>query len=202
MGLGRWSYVTLRGKGSTKVMIITAYNASYNMGDTTNYRQQQRTLSHLHRQHNQRLDAQPRRLFILDLQAWINHLIVSNHEIILSMDANLSYDPDSTIPSHPLTYTPGIPTMNKRHDGKLATLIATCGLIDPLACQHSSCPIPPSHNRGSECIDFMLITPSLMPVVSSSGCLSSHSLFHSDHRAYFIDLNSNLLFADPAYEIH
>jgi hypothetical protein len=61
IGLGRWSYVTLRGKGSSKVTVITAYNASCNTGDTTNYCQQQCTLSSLHHQHNQQVNAQPRR---------------------------------------------------------------------------------------------------------------------------------------------
>jgi hypothetical protein len=60
VGLGRWSYLTLRGKGSTKITIITTYNPSYNMGDTTNYRQQQRTLSYIHSQHSQRVEALPR----------------------------------------------------------------------------------------------------------------------------------------------
>jgi hypothetical protein len=98
VGLGQWSYVTLQGKGSTKVTVITAYNSFYNMGDTTNYRQQQHTLSTLHSQHNQRVNAQPRRQFILDLQGWISHLISLDHEIILSMDANMSYNPDVTVP--------------------------------------------------------------------------------------------------------
>jgi hypothetical protein len=173
-GLGRWSYITLRGKGSTKITIITAYNASYNLGDTTNYRQQQRTLSHLHRKHNQNIDAQPRRKFILDLQALIGYLRETNHEVILSLDANTSYDPDASAPTHPLLYTPGIPTVDKNHNGKLATLVSTCGLLDPLARQHSSRPIPPSHNRGSERIDFIFVTPNIMPAVLSSGCLSSY----------------------------
>jgi hypothetical protein len=107
--------------------------------------------------------------------------MTENHEIILSMDANLSYDPDTTVPAHPLVYTPGIPTLDRTHDGKLATLIATCGLVDPLARQHSSRPIPPSHDRGSDRIDFMLVSPNLMSAVLSSGCLSSHTIFNSDH---------------------
>jgi hypothetical protein len=101
--------------------VITAYNASYNTGDTINYRQQERTLTSLHHQHNQRVNAQPRRQFILDLQAWIGYLLSLHHEIILSMDANMSYDPDMTSSSHPLPYTPGIPILDKKHDGKLAT---------------------------------------------------------------------------------
>jgi len=34
-GFGRWTYVTLRGKGQHKVTIITAYKASPTSGDTT-----------------------------------------------------------------------------------------------------------------------------------------------------------------------
>jgi hypothetical protein len=113
----------------------------------------------------------------------------------------MSYDPDGTTTSHILPYNPGIPTVHKNHDGKLATLVSTCGLVDPLALQHSTRPIPPSHIRGSERIDFILITPNLMPAVLSSGCLSSHAVFNSDHRAYFVDFDSHLLFSDPAYEI-
>lgn len=41
----------------------------------------------------------------------------------------------------------------------------------------------------------------IMPAVLSSGCLSSHSVFNSDHRAYFLDFDTNLLFSDLAYEI-
>jgi hypothetical protein len=40
-----------------------------------------------------------------------------------------------------------------------------------------------------------------MPAVLASGCLSSHSLFNSDHRAYFLDLDPTIIFSDPAYEI-
>jgi len=37
--------------------------------------------------------------------------------------------------------------------------------------------------------------------VLNSGSLVFHSLFHSDHRAYYIDLDALLLFADPAFNI-
>jgi hypothetical protein len=47
IGLGRWSYITLHGKASTKVTVIRAYNASYNTGDATNYHQQEHTLTFL-----------------------------------------------------------------------------------------------------------------------------------------------------------
>jgi len=46
-GLGRWSYVTMRGTGSMKLTIVTAYNACVSSGDTTYYHQQLRVLSRL-----------------------------------------------------------------------------------------------------------------------------------------------------------
>jgi hypothetical protein len=145
IGLGRWSFFTLCGKGHKKLTIITAYNASYSQGDTTNFRQQQRTLSHLHIHHSQHVTSQPRRQFILDLQSWLEELIAQHHEIILAMDANASYNPDTAYPTHPLSYRLNTPTLAPGHNGTLATLISTCGLVDPLARQHSSRPFPASH---------------------------------------------------------
>jgi hypothetical protein len=63
--------------------------------------------------------------------------IQNNHEVILSMDANTSYDPDTRHSSHPVNFKTGVPTVDKKHDGALATLIATCGLMDPVAHQHN-----------------------------------------------------------------
>jgi hypothetical protein len=45
------------------------------------------------------------------------------------------------------------------------------------------------------------MTPTIMSAVLASGCLSSNSIFNSDHRAYFLDLDPIILFSDPAYEI-
>ncbi len=132
IGLGRWSFITLCGKGTKLVTLVTAYNATYTTGETTNFWQEQRTLTHLHVMHNQTVDAQPRRQFILDLQSWLENLIGAGHELIVCMDANDSYDPDNSVPSHPLHYVDGKPTIDRKHDGKLATLISTCRLMDPL----------------------------------------------------------------------
>jgi hypothetical protein len=97
VGLGQWTYITLQGKGTKKVTTVTAYNASYTTGEITkNFRQQQRVLTNLHIHHKQVIDANPRRQFILDLQSWLQHHLKQNHEKILAMDANMTYDPDIT----------------------------------------------------------------------------------------------------------
>jgi len=124
--------------------------------------------------------------------------ITLNH--ILAMDANSTHDPDTSCSPHPLSYKEGIPTIDKQHNGTLATSVSSCSLVDPLARQHST-QFPASRIRGLEHIDFILFTPCISSAVISSGCLSFHSLFNSDHRPYFLDLNAMTLFSVPAYEI-
>ncbi len=107
-GLGRWSYITLRGKGTTKITIVTAYQVSqkYHLehGERTAYKQQYRLLSQNIRTNNLPIAPHPRRQFFLDLQAWMEHLIADNHDLILAMDANESYNPDVPGTARPLQY--------------------------------------------------------------------------------------------------
>jgi hypothetical protein len=117
------------------------------------------------------------------------------------MDANEPFNSDIPVPVAPLSYQPGIPTLSRTHDGKLSTLVASCSLKDPLALQHSTRPFPTSHNHGTKRIDYILISPGLLPAVLRSGSLSYYSLMHTDHRAYYLDLDSLVMFADPAYDI-
>jgi hypothetical protein len=122
---------------SLKVVIITKYNFSQHYeierGKKTAYKQQHRILSPMIREHSLPVAPYPRRQFILDLQSWIEHLIHTNHNVILSMDANEPYNPIIPSTAKPLQYKQGKHTLDKGHDGKLSTLIATCGLCDPLA---------------------------------------------------------------------
>jgi endonuclease/exonuclease/phosphatase family metal-dependent hydrolase len=125
-------------------------------------------------------------------------MLSSGHEVILAMDANLTYDPGTRGIIHPLPFYQGIPTTDKKHDGTLSTLVATCELFDPLAWHHSSRHFPPSHNRGSERIDFVFVSKGISASLVASGCMPRHSLFNSDHHPYYIDIDSKVLFADPA----
>jgi hypothetical protein len=60
MRLGRWTYMTLKGKGPGLITIITGYNTSPSQGETTFFQQQHCLLSALHRQHNQPAAPHPR----------------------------------------------------------------------------------------------------------------------------------------------
>ncbi len=128
-------HMILRGKGITKVAVIMAYNVcqKYHMegGERTAYKQQLRLLSSKIRKDNLPKAPHPCRQFILDLQSWLEQLLHSGHEIILTMDANENYNPDVPGSIHHLNFFANKLTMDKGHDGKLSTLIATCGLKDP-----------------------------------------------------------------------
>ncbi len=187
------------------MVLITAYNVSqrYQMktGECTAYKQQLRLLSNMIWINNLPTSPNPRRQFILDLQSWIEHLIQTNHDVILTMDANKAYDPDTPSTAHSILYQPGKLTINKNHDGTLNTLVATCGLCDPLARQHPDRPFPASYFRGKARIDYIFVTSRLQGAVLRSGSLPLYSLFQRDHQPYHIDFDAAIAFADNAHEI-
>jgi hypothetical protein len=131
----------------------------------------------------------------------LEFLTTEGHHFIVSMVANSVYDPDAAAPSHPLAYSPGRLTLSPSHDGKLATLVATCNLCLPLATQHVTRPFPTSHIMGKNQIDYILVSKSILPAVERSGVLSHHSLIRGDHRPYYVDFNATILFSYPAYQI-
>jgi hypothetical protein len=85
-GIGRWSYITLRGKG------VTAYLATPGTWDNTYHQQQDQVISRMQRQQNIQGPPQPRRQFIFDLQSWLQDIEKEGHQIILAMDANVQAD--------------------------------------------------------------------------------------------------------------
>jgi len=151
-------------------------------------------------------DGTPERVFLDFIPLYNFYLSCSFSLLISRLTLDLltitlnQHDPDTSCSPHPLSYKEGIPTIDKQHNGTLATSVSSCSLVDPLARQHST-QFPASRIRGLEHIDFILFTPCISSAVISSGCLSFHSLFNSDHRPYFLDLNAMTLFSVPAYEI-
>jgi hypothetical protein len=76
-------------------------------------------------------EPNPKFQFIIDLQSWIEAMIKDSFEIIMCLDANEGID-DQTGQFCPLEFTLDRPISGKGHDEKLATLIHTCGLCNPL----------------------------------------------------------------------
>jgi len=145
-------------------------------GPKTAYRQQFRHLSKSYRQQNNLQMPDPYKQCIMDLQAWLEHLVSQGHSIILGLDSN--EDITDTLPAFvPLAYKEGIHPVHQNHNGSLATLVTTCGLVDPLAVHHKTRPIPPTYNRGSSRIDYIFVSTSILPAVQRSGILPYQSMF-------------------------
>jgi hypothetical protein len=195
-GLGRWSYITLIGKGNIKVMIITAYRVSQeylsSIGHKTSAMQQFCTLSQHIRAAELTSNPRPRYQFIIDLQARLQELINKSYEIILCIDANESIH-NQLGQFSPLQFSLGKPIVGSRHNGTLATLIRTCGLCDPLRIQHPGEPPPATYKRGKNRIVYILTTLSVMAATRRTGIFPYDSIFQCDHRACYIDLDVDRL---------
>lgn len=87
-GMGRWSFITMKGVGDILVTFVTAYRVCITTkeasGEKTAFQQQ-------HRIWQSRYPTRPndpRKQFILDLQLWISQMKDLGHDIVLMMDAN------------------------------------------------------------------------------------------------------------------
>jgi hypothetical protein len=203
-GLGRWSFLVLRGKGGIKILIVTAYRACQqtiqSVGHKTATAQQFRALSKTFRDADLLDDPVPRKQFIVDLQAWIEHKVAEGYQIILGIDANEPYS-QTKGNFTPLHYTLETPISTKGHDGTLSTLVRSCGLIDPLLMHHPDSTPPATYDRGKEKIDFIFISTTLADATIRTGILPYNSVFISDHRPCYIDLNSHHLFHESTLNI-
>ena len=54
--------------------------------------------------------------------------------------------------------------------------------------------MPRTHQRGSQCIDYTIVSVELEEYINASGYLPFHSMGLSDHRPIFVDLDYELLF--------
>jgi len=196
-GLGRWSYITIRGPKEKKIHIITVYRICkqtiQSVGHTTVMVQQYRALSKKLQEANIVEDPAPRRQFILDVQSWLERELHQGIEILLGMDANelISNKQGSYCP---LTSQLDTSITEKHHDGSFNTLMTTCGLIDPLLLQHTQETPRSTYSRGSQRIDNILISKGLHPAIKHSGILPYDGIFSSDHRACYLDLDAAKLF--------
>lgn len=141
----------------------------------------------------------PHRQCILDLQAWVELQVSNNFQIILALDSNEEITQKQGQFRH-LPYT-GNPIKDKQHNSSLATLVMTCGLVDPLAYQHSMRRFPATYNRGKSRLDYILVSAQLLPAVQRSGILPFQSIFISDHRPCFIDLCAQQIFGNKTQDI-
>jgi len=198
-GLGRWSFLTLQGRGNIKVILVTAYRVCkqtvQSVDPRTSTAQQFRVLSQQFREADRLDDPIPRHQFIVDLQGWLEHKTADGYYIILGIDANEAFD-SSGGNYTPVDYQIGKPISTKDHDGTLSTLVRTSGLVDPLLIHHPDTPPSPTYDRGKEKRDFLFVSAGLLPYIARTGIFPYNSLFTSDHRPCYLDLDSTALFQE------
>ena len=171
--MGRWSYINLRRKGQPPLTIYTVYQVCLSptneIGHTA-WHQQRLALNQQNRSH-----LHPRQAFIDDLIKSIQSHQARNHDIIIGGDFN--------------------ETTDKHHSG-LMRLLTTTDLVDPFLHHHPTLPTFNTYARGSQRIDAIFCSPTIIPMINAIGYAPYNWVTNSDHRAIFLDIQSQQLFND------
>ena len=165
--MGRWTYISLKGKNDTILTLVTGYRCNKittTIGDTTAWAQQ-------YSMTRQRGVANPRPHvdFLQDLEKWLLPKILNGEEVLISLDANEQWGPKT----------------------KIRTFASKMGLKNIAAETHEN--LPPSRPQSKRTIDFILGTRG---VLDSVLCLSMvpYDLENlGDHRGIIMDLDLEML---------
>jgi exonuclease III len=170
--LGRWSYQILQGQ-SSRITVISAYQVCKkptNKHGMAAYHQQE-VLLHKRKRSN----TDPRKNFHIDLQTFIQSRKALGDRIILLGDFNETLDD---------------------HHSNMLTIASECELIDPWNQLYPNQSTLPTYIRGSKRLDYALISPKLVQSITAIGYLPFHYLSSTNHRALFLDFDTNKLFGN------
>ena len=117
--------------------------------------------------------------FVVDLTTQLQQWKSQGHDLVLMIDANEPAGPGSAIDR----------------------LIYACGLTDVHRRETEAIDPPPTHQRGSQKIDFVLVSARLVHAVKSRAILPIHEGYLSDHRALLVDFDAGIMFAGPTSEV-
>jgi hypothetical protein len=165
--LGRWSGYSFRTNFNTNLHILSVYQPTKSDGIHSTYQQH----AHYFKQTGIN-NPNPRKLLLHDLTTVVRNYNQAGDKTIILIDANDSlFSNDSLLPKF------------------LADCHMTSLVSNP---QHH----PPTHARGSKCIDYILGSTSLLEHVKCSGISPFYSSPwpNSDHRNCFVDLDAIGLF--------
>ena len=170
--LGRWSWLTLAGRGNMKITYISGYRVCEGAAVSITARTSRSQQEWMQADRGV-APSNLRDKFISDLSVFIGALKLKGQDIILMMDANEASGQGSGVDR----------------------LMTKCGLVDAHTLSADPSPHPATYQRGSKKIDFILITPSIVPAVRAVSVLPLHDGYLSDHRALVVDFDAVTLFA-------
>ena len=173
--MGRWATVRLLGTNNTAITIISAYQVCQTSitGRNTAVNQQISQLIEEATKDKATTRINPRDAFIRDLHQHINQQQQHGDKILLFGDFN-----------EEITET----------DSGMATISTNCSLVDVFASRLGTPNYPSTWQRGKKRIDYVLASPSLLPMIKAAGYEPYGYRLTSDHRGIFVDLNTRLMF--------
>ena len=170
-GLGRWSGITIRGKDTKQLSVITAYRVCPGSINTSPIGSAFSREFEFHRTQGTK-SPNPRRIFLHDLRRIIIHLQSLGNSVILMLDSNAQLE----------------------EDRDLQEMTTACDLHD----LHYSSPAPSTYlGSATRRIDHMFGCSIVVNSMSGSGSLSYLEGPQSDHRGLFVDLNHISLLGVP-----
>jgi exonuclease III len=167
---GRWVIQEFMGRGNRRLVVFSVYqpvDKSSQPGRVTVAAQQVSLLCLSH-------DSvkNPRRAFCRDLFKALKAYSDDGASLLVLGDFNekLGTDPDG-----------------------ITQVAGELGLTDLMRSRHSA-NLPATYARGSKCLDYALASPDVCTSLKAAGYEEFNARIASDHRGYFFDFDTNLLF--------
>ena len=162
--IGRWTLTQL---GKAKLQVISAYRVGKgNDGIQTIRAMEMRKLM----QRNHPLAKNPRKAFDHDIENLIRTKKTHGQPVLLCMDANSGYTASD-----------------------IKDLERKTGLVNVIQHFHPDIAMPRTYDRGRDCIDFFLGCEEALTYIKRCGYLEFYALTPDDHRAMFLDLDTDKL---------
>jgi hypothetical protein len=124
----------------------------------------------------------PRDRTIEDVKRSVSDFQDQGHSVVLSWDANETTTQDG-------------------RDSGVNQVLFECGLVDVHFAKHPSLEPPATHCNGSTQIEYVFISPELLPSITATSILEFHTGYTSDHRALIVDFDPKRLFGSATANI-
>ena len=176
---GRWSWILLNGKGSKKILLVSAYrvcqDSPSSAGQSTAYMQQYRFQLANGNKH-----PTPRKTFFADLTQFILSTYKKYSSVSIMMDAN----------------------ENIADDGPLTDFLSTTELVDiiqkinPGHAQHR-----PTYLRSNSRLNYIFTSRDILPQIKTAGhYLPKQLIPTADHSGLYMTISTEALFASSTID--
>ena len=169
--LGRWSTIHLQGRQGQIITIMSVYRVcAHSEGNRTVYIQQQVDYMNKYKK-----IIDPREQIIKDVKHTALEYIQNNHKVIIGVDIN--------------------DDAGAEYKNRWNNMIQEIGLRNIHQSKHGGNELPRTYDRGKRCIDMIAVSENVTnKMVIRAGILPFYTLSASDHRAMYIDIDTQELF--------